>query len=86
MISMTEKSSGTHLPCLRSSFLNPEGLRNSILLNQILFRISGADIGTIYQAGAPRFLDFVLRSSFSQGEILRMTDKILQPRTMGVDG
>ena len=71
LISMTEKSSGTHLPCLRSSFLNPEGLRNSILLNQILFRISGANIGTIYQAGPPRFLDFVLRSSFSQ-EILRI--------------
>ena len=37
------------------------------------FGSQGADIGTINQAGPPRFLDFVLRSSFSQ-EILRMTD------------
>ena len=42
VISMAEKISGTHLSCLRSSFL---GLRNSILLNQITFRSQDLILG-----------------------------------------
>ena len=74
VISMTEIIPGTHLPCLRNSFLNPKGLRNSIrfrfrsqeLILEPYIKQELRDFKTLYwdQALAKeKFLGWLMKSS-----------------------